>query len=104
MQPRVLIICERAAERETVRVLVGTMGCQWVVASSIEEALAILSRERMSAVLPELARSVSARDQIHKNVGELLVRLLGRVRARAERTANPATSELVFEYCIETAP
>ena len=42
MQPRVLIICERAAERETIRVLVGTMGCQWVLASSIEEALANL--------------------------------------------------------------
>src|SRR5439155_9844480 len=71
MQPRVLIICERAAERETIRVLVGTMGCQWVVASSIEEALAMLSRERISAVLLELPGAVSHPDQIHKNVREL---------------------------------
>src|SRR5437899_11219090 len=81
MQPRVLIICERAAERETIRVLVGTMGCQWVVASSIEEALAMLSRERISAVLLELPGAVSDPDQIHKNVRQCLVRFPGRVIA-----------------------
>ena len=58
MQPSVLIMCERAAERETIRVLVGTMGCQWVLASSIEEALAMLSRERISAALLELPGAV----------------------------------------------
>src|SRR2546429_5316835 len=81
MQPRVLIICERAAERETIRVLVGTMGCQWVLASSIEEALAMLSRERISAALLELPGAVSDPDQIHKNVREFLVRFPGRVMA-----------------------
>src|SRR2546430_2505106 len=100
MQPRVLIICERAAERETIRVLVGTMGCQWVVASSIEEALAMLSRERISAVLLELPGAVSDPDQIHKNVREFLVRFPGRVMALTDGMPTPAISELIFKYSI----
>jgi hypothetical protein len=100
MQPRVLIICERAAERETVRVLVGTMGCQWVLASSIEEALAILRRERISALLLELPRAVSDPDLMHKNVREFLVRFPGRVMALTDGIPPPAIRELIFKYSI----
>ncbi len=101
MQPRVLIICDRAAERETIRVLVGTMGCQWVLASSIEEALAILSRERISAALLELPRAVSDPDQVPKNVREfLLVRFPGRVMALTDGMPTPAITELISKYSI----
>ncbi len=100
MQPSVLIICERAAERETIRVLVGTMGCQWVLASSIEEALAIFSRERISAVLLELPGAVSDPDQMHKNVREFLVRFPGRVMALTVGMPTPAVSELISKYSI----
>jgi len=100
MQPRVLIICERAAERETIRVLVGTMGCQWVLASSIEQALAILSRERISAALLELPRAVSDPDQMPKNLREFLVRFPGRVMALTDGMPTPAITELISKYSI----
>src|SRR6266480_61664 len=100
MQPRVLIICERAAERETIRVLVGTMGCRWVLASSIEEALAMLSLERISAALLELPRAVSDPDQMHKNVREFLVWFPGRVMALTDGMPTPAISELISKYSI----
>jgi len=100
MQPRVLIICERAAERETIRVLVGTMGCQWVLASSIEEALAMLNLERISAALLELPRAVSDPDQMHKNVREFLVWFPGRVMALTDGIPTPAISELISKYSI----
>jgi hypothetical protein len=100
MQPRVLIICERAAERETIRVLVGTMGCQWALASSIEEALAMLSLERISAALLELPGAVSDPDQMHKNVREFLVRFPGRVMALTDGIPTPAISELISKYSI----
>ncbi len=100
MQPRVLIICDRAAERETIRVLVGTMGCQWVLASSIEQALAILSRERISAVLLELPRAVSDPDQMPKNLREFLVRFPGRVMALTDGMPTPAITELISKYSI----
>jgi hypothetical protein len=100
MQPRVLIICERATERDTIRVLVGTMGCQWVLASSIEEALAILNRERTSAALLELPGGVSDPDRMHKSVRELLVRFPGRVIVLTDEMPTPAIGELISKYSI----
>lgn len=100
MQPKVLIICGRTTERETIRVLVGTMGCQWVLASSIEEALAMLCRERASAALLELLGAVSDPDRMHKNVRELLMRFPGRVVALTDRMTTPAISELISKYSI----
>src|SRR5438105_9027154 len=98
MKPSVLIICDRAAECETIRVLVGTMGCRWVLTSSIEEALAILSRERISAVLLELAGAVSDPDQMLKSVREFLVRFPGRVMALTDGMPTPSISELISKY------
>lgn len=100
MQPKVLIICERAAERDTIRVLVGTMGCQWILASSLDEALPILGRERTSAALLELPGSISNSSRIHESVRELLVRFPGRVIALTEETPSAEISKLIIEYSI----
>src|SRR5437660_8246397 len=100
MKPSVLIICDRATECQNIRVLVGTMGCQWVLASSIEEALAILSRERISAAVLELPGAVTDPDQMHKNVREFLARFPGRVMALTDGMSTPAVSELIAKYSI----
>jgi len=100
MQPRVLIICEHAAERDTIRVLVGTMGCQWVLASGIDEALALLGRERTSAALLELPGAVSDFAKFDQGVRELLVRFPGRVIVLTDETPTPMTSELISRYSI----
>lgn len=104
MQPKVLIICERAAERDTIRVLVGTMGCQWVLASNIDEALIILSRERTSAALLELPGSISDPRRMHESVRELLVRFPGRVIALTEETPSAEISKFTAEYSIPSVP
>ncbi|HEY6946588.1 MAG TPA: hypothetical protein VI431_15725 [Candidatus Acidoferrum sp.] len=100
MQPRVLIICERAAERDTIRVLAGTMGCQWVLASSIEEALALLGRERTSAALLELPGKASNFDKLDQGVRELLVRFPGRIIVLMDESPSPMVSELISKYSI----
>jgi len=100
MQPRVLIICERAAERDTIRVLVGTMGCQWVLASAIDEALALLGRERTSAALLELPGAVSDPAKLDQGIRELLVRFPGRVIVLTDEKPTPMTSELISRYSI----
>jgi hypothetical protein len=100
MQPRVLIICERAAERETIRVLVGTMGCQWVLASGIEEALTLLGRERTSAALLELPGAVSDPSKLEQGIREVLVRFPGRVIVLTDGTPASQTKELVSKYSI----
>src|SRR5438067_10920960 len=100
MQPRVLIMCERAAERDTIRVLVGTMGCQWVLASGIEEALSLLGRERTSAVLLELPGTITDSVKLDQGIRELLVRLPGRDIVLADEKPTPVISELIFKYSI----
>ena len=100
MQPRVLILCDRAAERDTLRVLVGTMGCQWVLASGIEEALTLLGRERTSAALLELPGAVSDAAKLEEGIRELLVRFPGRVIVLTDGTLGPLTSELISKYAI----
>jgi hypothetical protein len=100
VQPRVLIICERPAERDTIRVLVGTMGCQWVLASGIDEALALLGRERTSAALLELPGAVSDPAKLDLGVRELLVRFPGRVIVLTDETPTSMTSELISRYSI----
>lgn len=100
MQPRVLIICERPAERDTIRVLVGTMGCQWVLASGIEEALTLLGRERTSAALLELPGSISDTAKLEEGIRELLVRFPGRVIVLTDGAPGPLTNELISKYAI----
>lgn len=100
MQPRVLIICERAAERDTMRVLVGTMGCQWVLASGIEEALGLVGRERTSAALLELSGAISNPAKLHQSVRELLVRFPGRVIVLTDGTPSPMIGDLISKYSI----
>jgi len=100
MQPRVLIICERAAERDTIRVLVGTMGCQWVLASGIEEALTLLGRERTSAALLELPGVVSDPAKLEEGIRELLVRFPGRIIVLTDGAPGLPTSGLISKYSI----
>src|SRR5215510_2882335 len=100
MQPRVLIICERATERDTIRVLVGTMGCLWVLASTMEEALAKLGRKQASAVLLELPSANSDADQMHRNLRELLMRFPERVIALTDETLTPEVTQLIKKYSI----
>jgi hypothetical protein len=100
MQPKVLIICERAAERDTIRVLVGTMGCLWVLASRIDEGLALAGRERTSAALLELPGTNSDGVRVEQGVRELLVRFPGRVIALTDESPTPMISELLSRYSI----
>lgn len=100
MQPRVLIICERPAERDTIRVLVGTMGCQWVLASNIDEALAIAGRERTSAALLELPGAIADPEHLHEGIRELLVRFPGRVVILTDEEPAPPMRDAIALYSL----
>jgi hypothetical protein len=104
MQPRVLIICERLTERDTIRVLVGTMGCQWVLASGMEEALTLIGRERTSAALLELPGAVSDPAKLEQGLRELLVRFPGRIIVLTDGAPSLLTNELISKYSIPSVP
>src|SRR5690242_5897187 len=76
------------------------MGCQWILASNMDEALMILGRERTSAALLELPGSISNPIQMHESVRELLVRFPGRVIVLTDETPSPEISKFIAQYSI----
>lgn len=51
LQQKVLVISADESDRETMRLLLGSMGCGWMLASSVEEGLKILNREPVAAAI-----------------------------------------------------
>lgn len=84
LRQKVLIISANEFDRETMRLLLGSMGCGWMLASSVREGLKILSRETVaaaildSAILREsaLENSENWRDVVNFLPGRVLL-LLG---------------------------
>jgi hypothetical protein len=76
------------------------MGCQWVLASGIEEALTLLGRERTSAALIELPSAISDPAKLEEGIRELLVRFPGRIIVLTDGTPAPLTNELFSKYSI----
>lgn len=100
VKPRVLIISERPTIRESACVLLGTMGCHWVLASQIEEALPILESERASAAVLDLPDAVSDTARMDPNFSELLGRLQGRLVVLAADSTSPGVLGLEKQYSI----
>ncbi|HKW31432.1 MAG TPA: hypothetical protein VJN92_00395 [Candidatus Acidoferrum sp.] len=76
------------------------MGCQWALASGIEEALALLGRERTSAALLELPGTISDPAKFEQGMRELLMRFPGRVIVLTDGAAGSLTTELITKYSI----
>lgn len=94
-KPKVLIISERSAERESACVLVGTMGCQWVLTSGIEDALASFEAEKPCAVVLDLPDGISDPGTLGQSFSELLSRSQGRlVIVTGERVISEMGSEI----------
>jgi hypothetical protein len=51
LRQKVLIISADESDRETMRLLLGSMGCGWMLASRVAEALKLLSRETIAAAI-----------------------------------------------------
>ena len=55
LRQKVLIISADESDRETMRLLLGSMGCGWILASSVPEGLKILSQEPVAAAILDSA-------------------------------------------------
>src|SRR5436853_7509722 len=75
IQPKVLMLGANALVRDNVRVLLGSMGYQCLVASTLKEALALLEQEKPDAAIldPQQADLPPARivAAFHKTVQHL---------------------------------
>lgn len=100
VKPRVLIISGRPNVRESACVLVGTMECLWVLASRIEDALASLEGEKISAAILDLPSAVSDPARMSQSFSELLSRLEGRLVVLTDESIAPEIGDLEKKYSI----
>lgn len=100
VKPKLLIISDRSMVRESACVLAGTMGCQWAVASRIEDALASFETEKTTAAVLDLPSQICDPGKIGQAFSELLSRVEGRLVVLTNDTAAQETGELEKKYSI----
>lgn len=100
MKPKVQIISERPAVRESACVLVGTMRCSWVLASRIEDALTNFESEMAAAVVLDLPDEISDPGKIGRDFFELLDLVHGRLVILTHESAASETGDLEKKYSV----
>jgi hypothetical protein len=96
----VLIISGNAAGRETIPLLVGSMGCRWILATTLEQALATLNREPTAAALLDSRLVISGPDEENEILREILVRLPGRVILLLNEPYDRAAVDFATAYSL----
>jgi len=104
IQPKVLMLGVNALVRDNVRVLLGSMGYQCLVASTLKEALALLEQEKPDAAIldPQQADSPPARivAAFHKMVSHLR----GRVIVLIGEESDPELLQVLDAYFLPRVP
>jgi hypothetical protein len=100
LRQSVLIISGYAADRETVPLLLGSMGCRWILAPTLEEALAALNREPTAAAILDSQLVIGGSEENNQTLREVLVRLPGRVILFLNEPYDPAAMEFATAYSL----
>lgn len=100
MRQSVLIISNCDADRETLPLLLGSMGCRCTVASTLEDAVGILNRESAAAVIADSRLAIV--DSVEKNqtLGDILARLPGRIVLLLNEPDDLAAIEFARAYSL----
>lgn len=98
---RVLIVSDQEADREAIRLLLGSMGCRWILAANTEEAVTILNREPIAAAIMDARLAVWDSDKKNESLREILLRLPGRVILLSEGDAT-GPIEFAGAYSLPT--
>jgi len=101
---KVLIICEEPSARDTMRVLLGSMGCQCVVASSVQLAVAVLEQENPDAAIVDPRSSGLSAAPIISGLDKISARLGGRVVVLTEQEREQEVKELLERYSLPSVP
>lgn len=96
----VLIISGYAADRETIPLLLGSMGCRWLLVPTLEEALATLNREPTAAAILDSQLVIVGSEEKDHILREILVRLPGRVILLSNEPYAPAAIEFATAYSL----
>ncbi len=97
---KLLILCEESSARDTMRVLLGSMGCECVVASTVQQAIAVLEQENPDAAIVDprssgfsAASIVSEFDKLHPSLRDRVVVLSG-------NESEPEIEDLLRRYSL----
>jgi CheY-like chemotaxis protein len=95
---KILVISEDPWARDTIRVLLGSMGCQCVTATSVRQELATLGQERPGAVIVDAQVLASAARDGLSGADEICLNLRGRVIVLTIEGMNPEVADLIERY------
>jgi CheY-like chemotaxis protein len=97
-QGRILVIAEDPWARDTVRVLLSSMGCSCVMASSVQQARATIGQENPSAAIVDAHSTPSASSLELSELAEICVSLRGRVIVLTAEGHDAEVDALIQRY------
>jgi CheY-like chemotaxis protein len=97
---KVLIICEESSTRDTMRVLLGSMGCQCVVASSVQQAIGVLEQENPDAAIVDPRSAGSDASSMASGFDKIYASLRGRILVLSGKESEPEVKDLVEQYSL----
>ncbi len=103
-QRKVLIIGEESYARDDVRVLLRSMGCQCVLASSVQVGLAALEEENPDAAIMDLHQMRTSAAHVVSGLDKIGPSLRGRVLLITGERIDPQVSDLINRYSLPCVP
>jgi len=97
---KVLIIGEESSARDTMRVLLGSMGCQCVVASTVQQAIAVLEQEKPDAAVVDPQTTSASASSIASGFDKIYPSLRGRAIVLSGKESEPEVKDLLEQYSL----
>lgn len=97
---RILIVGKERSARDTMRILLGSTGCECMVASNVQQALATIEQKDFDAVVLDPKSSSSPAAEVISKICEVAPNLLERVVVITDEDSDPETKNLVERYSL----
>jgi CheY-like chemotaxis protein len=95
---KILVIAEDPWARDTIRVLLSSMGCHCVMATSVPQELATLGQERPGAVIVDAQALASATAAALSGIDEICLNPRGPIIVLTSEGQNPEVADLIERY------
>jgi CheY-like chemotaxis protein len=95
---KILVVSEDPWVRDTIRVLLGSMGCQCVTTRSVRQELATLGQEGLGALIVDARVLASATAAALSGIDEICLNLRGLVIVLTSEGQNPVVADLIDRY------
>lgn len=94
----VLVIGEEPTARNSVRILLGSVGCRCTIVSSLPEALSLIGQKSFDAIVLDPQRASSQAGQAIARIGEIHPHLLERIVVITDEAGDSEVQNLIDRY------